>query len=131
MDKYEAKLRIRDILDEKLWAFRYAKDFCEMICKESTKHLTIHSFDNMIVEEDANGYVFLGESEKGQRDGYGFEYSKGGVLYMGEWHENKYHGRGYLFSGKRCFYGKFINGYYQDNNVLIGTGRQDLVDSQF
>lgn len=130
MDKYEARLRIKNILDEKMWAYRYAKDFCETISKESTDYLSIHSVDRMIVEEDTSGYVFLGESEKGQREGYGFEYSIDGVLYMGEWHANKYHGRGYLFSGKRCFYGKFINGYYQDNNVLIGTGRQNLVDSQ-
>lgn len=131
MDIMKARLRIKNILDEKMWAYRYAKEFCKTISKESSHYLSIQSVDRMIVEEEISGYMFLGESEKGQREGYGFEYTIDGVLYMGEWHENKYHGRGYLFCGKRCYYGKFINGYYQDNNVQTGTGRQILVDSQF
>ena len=130
MDKFEIKKRIRDLLDKHLWPLRYSIDFCEEINQEAELHLSNRALDKMIVEVVNDNNVYLGKSEKGLREGYGFEYSIDGVLYMGEWHANKYHGRGYLFSGKRCFYGKFINGYYQDNNVLIGTGRQNLVDSQ-
>jgi len=128
MDKLEVRLRIKNILDEKMWAYRYAKEFCQTISKESSHYLSIQSVDRMIVEENTNGYVFLGESEKGQRDGYGFEYSKDGVLYMGEWHENKYHGRGYLFSNHHCFCGLFSKGSYCDNTIITGAGVHMLLN---
>lgn len=122
MDKFEAKLKVRNMLDEKLWAYRYAKDFCDVISKESMHYLSKQSVDRMIVEEGTDGYVFLGETKNGQRESCGFEYNLDGVLFMGEWHAGKYHGKGFLFSDYHCFCGLFRNGSYCDKNIITGVG---------
>lgn len=131
MDKLFVKIKIRELLDNCLWQHRLNCNFCKAVMKDIENKLSHKYIETYSLIEANDGYVYMGDVSNGKRDGYGFEYNSEGVLYMGEWHKNQYHGRGYLFSGKQCFYGKFINGYYQDNNVLIGTGRQDLVHSLF
>ena len=128
MDKFEIKKRIRDLLDKHLWPLRYSIDFCEEINQEAELHLSNRALDKMIVEVVNDNNVYLGESEKGLREGYGFEYSIDGVLYMGEWHENKYHGRGYLFSNHHCFCGLFSKGSYCDNTIITGAGVHMLLN---
>jgi len=69
MDIMKARLRIKNILDEKMWAYRYAKEFCKTISKESSHYLSIQSVDRMIVEEEISGYMFLANQKKDKERG--------------------------------------------------------------
>ena len=131
MDKYLARIKLLKIIDDYLWPLRHETDFCTEVTTLANEHLTIERTSTYIFIENGNGSFFLGDLSTMHEGGLGFEYNKDGSLYVGEWVNGKYDGYGFLFTQHFCHYGHFLNGAYDDNNIVIGNNPNFLIDISY
>ena len=66
---------------------------------------------------------YKGEWQNGMLNGLGVLKEAYGGIYVGEFKDQKYHGKGKLtYSDGKTEEGKFVNGFCIDQNAILGTG---------
>lgn len=83
-----------------------------------------------------NGF-YLGETQAGQRHGYGaylwYNDTQPNTLYLGNWRNNNKDGEGfYLMSSGICYYGEFVNGeFHGDHSHVVGDNGRVEFEAEF
>ena len=101
-----------------------------MLCEHVNYLLNDSSImEQLHYQEFDDGSFYLGFMQNSQREGYGINYHNSNHFYFGEWHNNSYNGKGFLFQANYCHYGDFLNGKRHGEGIIVGKNM--YVDADF
>ncbi len=126
MNKYQARLYIKQRIEDFLLSFTNDIDFCDIVNNLADVHLSLKQIESAVLIEQNKNSFFLGAPSAMKEKGFGFEFIDGS-LYIGEWQYSNYHGYGYLFNKHVCHYGHFLNGTYNDNKTITSNNPHYLM----
>lgn len=121
MNKIQASEKIWDIISDRQYSFQHVDGFYDLICQYRRALLSSDAIKSMLFQEFDDGSFYIGGASGGNREGLGTAYYSNGNFYMGQWHNDKYDGKGFFFNSSECFYGDFHNGNYHGDFLIVGS----------
>ena len=126
MNIYQARLILKERIEDYLLSFRNSGDFCNIVSGLANDYLSLEHIQNSILIESSNECFFVGDSSAQSACGFGIEYNNDSI-YIGEWKNGKYDGHGYLLNKHVCYYGCFANGAYKDSKSIIANDEHYII----
>ena len=79
MNIYQARLILKERIEDYLLSFRNSGDFCDIVSGLANDYLSLEHIQNSILIESSNECFFVGDSSAQSACGFGIEYNSDSI----------------------------------------------------